>query len=337
MAEAVTQLPTCKPQGKRRLLRWIGGTLVALLSITLAGAVYESVAEAADARAYPPPGQMVDVGGYRLHINCTGAGSPTVVIDAGWGDWSGGWSQVQPEVAKATRVCTYDRAGMGYSEAGPPPRSAEHFARELHTLLQHAGVQGPYVIVGHSLGGAPARVFAHTYAPEVAGVVFIESMNPAEPSTTAPATPPAAGPDSTTNKFLTKLLRLPARVGLIRVLTGREAGLSPDNAKAYAANSVTARSLQAGIDEGRGMAESLAQARRITTLGDVPVIVLSRGLAESDEQKWQLEQKQLLTLSPDSRQVFAEQSHHNIQFEQPQAAVGAIVQMVDQIRGQVAR
>jgi pimeloyl-ACP methyl ester carboxylesterase len=336
-AEAPAERPRSRPPRRRRWLRWIGGILIALVGVGLVGVVYESVAEAADARAYPPPGQMVDVGGYRLHIYCTGSGSPTVVIDAGWGDWSGGWSEVQPEVAKTTRVCTYDRAGMGHSEAGPPPRTAEHFARELHALLQQAGVQGPYVLVGHSLGGAPARVFAHIYAPEVAGVVFIDSMNPAEPETTAPVTPSDPGPDSITNKFLTKLLTLPARVGLIRLLTGREAGLSSDDANAYAANSVTVRSLQAGIDEGRGMAESLAQARRIRTLGDVPVIVLSRGLPESEEQKWQLEQTQLLKLSSDSHQVFAEHSHHNIQFEQPQAAVGAIVEMVDEVRGQVPR
>ena len=97
-------------------------------------------------RAYPPPGQLVDVGGYRLHINCIGSGSPTVVIDAGQGDWFASWSSwVQPEVAKTTRVCTYDRAGMGYSEVGTLPRTAEQFAQELHTLLQGAAVPGPYV------------------------------------------------------------------------------------------------------------------------------------------------------------------------------------------------
>jgi hypothetical protein len=101
-----------------RVLRRIGCTLAALVGLivvlALVGAIYESAASAADVRAYPPPGQLVDVGGYRLHINCTGTGSPTVVIDAGWGDWSASWSSwVQPEVAKTTRVCTYDRAGMG--------------------------------------------------------------------------------------------------------------------------------------------------------------------------------------------------------------------------------
>ena len=175
-------MPNNTPQAPKRrgrgCLLWLGGVMVLVLGLVLVGTVYESATEASDVRAYPPPGQMVDVGGYRLHINCTGTGSPTVVIDAGWGDWSLGWSGVQPGVAKTTRVCTYDRAGMGYSEAGPLPRDAEQFAKELHTLLDRAGVPGPYVLVGHSLGGLPVRVFAHEYPAEVAGVVLIESMSP---------------------------------------------------------------------------------------------------------------------------------------------------------------
>src|SRR3954451_515030 len=229
----------------RRVLRGIGRTLAVLVGLLvvlgLLGVVYESAAEAADVRAYPPPGQMVDVGGYRLHINCVGTGSPTVVIDAGWGDWSGGWSRVQPEAAKTTRVCTYDRAGMGYSEAGPLPRTAEHFARELHALLQHAGVLGPYVLVGHSFGGAPVRVFAHAYAPEVAGVVLIEAMNPGAGGTPAPATPPGPGSPSISDTVLTLL----ALVGLLRFATGPVAGLSTSEVIVSTTRSVTVRALQA--------------------------------------------------------------------------------------------
>jgi pimeloyl-ACP methyl ester carboxylesterase len=325
-----------------RVLRGIGKGLAVMvgliIALGLAGAAYESAAEAADLRAYPPPGQMVDVGGYRLHINCVGTGSPTVVIDAGWGDWSGGWSRVQPEAAKNTQVCTYDRAGMGYSEAGPLPRTAEEFAQELHLLLERAGIPGPYVLVGHSMGGAPVRVFTHTYPAEVAGVVLIESMNPAAvgtPVSATTATPPDSGAVSLSNRLLTHLLTLPARVGLVRLVTGPVAGLSPDDANAYTAHSVTVRALQAAIDEGRGMQESLAQARRVTTLGSVPLIVLSRGLPEgsaAEDEKWQREQSELLQLSPDSRQLFAETSGHNIHFDQPAAAVAAIVQIVEQLR-----
>ena len=163
----------------RGCLTWLGRIMLLIIGLALVGYIYEPIAEAADAKAYPPPGQMVDVGGYRLHINCTGTGSPTVVIEAGLGDWSTSWGGVvQPEVAKTTRVCTYDRAGLGWSDASSLPSDAAQFAKELHTLLQNANVPGPYVMVGHSLGGLIVRVFAHDYASEVAGVVLVDSMNP---------------------------------------------------------------------------------------------------------------------------------------------------------------
>ncbi len=184
------------PHRRRRFFKWFGIVVLVLVVLILAGAVYESSAEAADARAYPPPGRMVDVGGYRLHINCTGEGSPTVVIEAGWGDSSASWGWVQPEVAKTTRVCTYDRAGMGWSEASPEPRTAREFAKELHTLLANANEPGPYVLVGHSLGGYTVRVYAHDYPEEVAGLVLVDPQNlsAADVSTPKPAPKPGADP-----------------------------------------------------------------------------------------------------------------------------------------------
>jgi pimeloyl-ACP methyl ester carboxylesterase len=323
------RVTTPKRRG-RRLLVWLGGILAVLLGLTLLGALYETAAEAADVRAYPPPGQMVDVGGYRLHINCVGTGSPTVVIEAGWGDWSATWSSwVQPAVAQTTRVCTYDRAGYGYSEAGPLPRTADRFAQELHTLLQEARVPGPYVVVGHSLGGALVRVFAHDYPAEVAGVVLIESMNPSAVEPSAAVAPPPTDLPSSDDWILT----FPARVGLLRLLAGPlglSAGLSPEVANTYVAFSVTPRHVQTTIDEGRGMPAGLAQARAIQTLGAVPVIVLSRGLEQ--DQTHQAEQSELLHLSPDSQQLVADRSGHNVQIDQPEAAVGAIATMVEQAR-----
>jgi pimeloyl-ACP methyl ester carboxylesterase len=311
-----------------------------LLGLSTLGALYESAAEAADVRAFPPPGRMVDVGGHRLHIDCVGTGSPTVVIDAGWMDWSTTWSSwVQPGVAESTRVCTYDRAGYGYSEPGPMPRTAGRIAQELHTLLQRADVPGPYVIVGHSLGGAHVRVFAHEYPADVAGVVLIESMNPLSAQPSAPTAAPGTDRASRGDWLLTRVLTLPARVGAMRALAGplgmNDAGLAPGVAGAYAALSVTPRYLQATIDEGRGMAESLAQARAITSLGATPLIVLSRGRDQDAVHVG--EQAQLLELSPNSQQMVADQSGHNVQVDQPGAAVDAIVRMVEQVRQQGPR
>ena len=154
----------------------------------------------------------MDIGGYRLHINCTGKGSPTVVVDAGWGDSSAGWGWVQPEVAKTTRICTYDRAGMGWSEVSPQPRTAREFAKELHTLLKNANEPGPYVLVGHSMGGNTMRVYAHDFPAEVAGLVLIDPQNlPLRmPATPKPAPKPGG---SSLPVFM-------ARIGLMRLLAG---------------------------------------------------------------------------------------------------------------------
>src|SRR5690349_3053542 len=141
----------------RRLLRGIVRTLAAvaglLVVLGLVGASYEAIAATGDARRYPAPGQLVDVGGFRLHINCVGTGSPTVVLDAGLGGSSLDWNLVQAELGRITRVCAYDRAGMGWSDPSPQPRTPGQIGRELHTLLTNAGIAGPYVLVGHSLAG----------------------------------------------------------------------------------------------------------------------------------------------------------------------------------------
>jgi pimeloyl-ACP methyl ester carboxylesterase len=307
-----------------------------LLALAALGALLESAAEAADARAYPPPGRMVDVGGHRLHIDCAGTGSPTVVIDAGWGDWSATWSRsVQPDVAASTRVCTYDRAGYGHSEPGPLPRTADRVARELHTLLERADVPGPYVIVGHSLGGAHARVFTHAYPAEVAGVVLIDSMNPLAAAPSAASAAPAPDESSRGDWLLT----LPARVGALRALAGPlgvKADLAPGVADAYVASWVTPRHWQVWmVDEGRAIPRSLAEAHAVTSLGATPLIVLSRGRDQDGTHV--AEQADLLTLSSDSQQLFAERSGHNVQIDEPQAAVDAIVRMVEQVRGEAPR
>src|SRR5688500_1814225 len=135
----------------RRIWRPLLGLVVVLLALAVAGAIYQAIATELAERAYPPHGEMVDVGGYSFHINCLGQGSPTVVLDGGSGEWSAQWVRVQREVSATTRVCAYDRAGMGWSEMGPDPRDARQITSELHTLLSKGGIEGPYVLVGHSL------------------------------------------------------------------------------------------------------------------------------------------------------------------------------------------
>jgi len=125
--------------------------------------------------AFARPGRLVDAGGFRLNLNCMGKGSPTVVFDSGWGDWSPAWSKVQPQVAKWTRACSFDRAGTGFSEPGPMPRTSVRIAGELRTALHHAGIAGPYILVGSAFGGNNLRTFADLYMPEVAGLVMVDA------------------------------------------------------------------------------------------------------------------------------------------------------------------
>jgi pimeloyl-ACP methyl ester carboxylesterase len=187
--------------------------------------------------------------------------------------------------------------------------------------------------VGHSLGGLTVRLFTHAYPAEVAGVVMIESMHPDQAKGPAPATPPQ------THASNLSILTLPARIGLLRLLAGPldlKSGLSPEMADAYVAYAVTPRQFQTYVlDESAAIGASLAQASGVTSLGDLPLIVLSRGL--DPDPDWQRMQADLLHLSSQSEQRFADRSDHLVQVDQPEAAVGAIVTMVERVRGQAAR
>lgn len=124
-----------------------------------------------------PPGRLIDIGGYRLHLHCTGRGSPPIVVEAGTGDFSFQWSAVQQELARHARICTYDRAGYAWSQPGAEPRTLDQLNLELLTLLTRSGETGPYILVGHSFGGNAVRNFALRYPRQVAGVVLADALH----------------------------------------------------------------------------------------------------------------------------------------------------------------
>ena len=163
----------------RRVLRWswrIAGALFAILLLAAAiAAMRETLAERADVKRFPERGRRIDVGGYSLNLNCTGQGNPTVILESGWSMPAVSWSLVQPDIAKFTRVCSYDRAGYGWSDEGPEPRTSEEMAKELHALLHNAAISPPYILSAHSLGGYVARCFRAIYPNEVVGMVLIDS------------------------------------------------------------------------------------------------------------------------------------------------------------------
>ena len=144
--------------------------LLAALSLPVWGAAQSPVGQ-------PAPGRLVDIGGYRLHMNATGKGQPVVVLIAGANDFSVDWGLVQPAVARFTQVCSYDRAGLAWCDLGPLPRTMQQDVFELHQLLKKANLRGPYVLVGHSIGGLIARLFAQQYPTEVAGMVLVDATS----------------------------------------------------------------------------------------------------------------------------------------------------------------
>ena len=284
----------------RRALLW---SLLALLVALVIGAIYQAIATEIDQRAaFPAPGEMVDVGEHRLHLNCVGQGSPTVVLDAGWGYTSVEWSAwVQPEVAEHTRVCAYDRAGMGWSEPEPGPPNATQTAEELHALLQEADEEGPYVLVGHSLAGLYSRIYAERYPEEVAGMVLVDSSHPDQFE--------GSGLALTINRAVGVLGPLIAWTGIPRVFN-----LYPSNPELPPLQREQSDSLyyttphQVAVFEEMGtIPETMEKARGRGTIGEKPLMVVSS--ADHDAQTGAL-QEELTALSSNSTQRVVEGSTH---------------------------
>lgn len=282
-ASPETPPPASVSQGRppRRWLRRLMWTGLGLAVLLATGTVYQAVSAAADARAFPPPGRMVDVGGHRLHLHCTGEGRPTVVLETGANGMSSGWAWVQPEVAKTTRVCSYDRAGTAWSEPGQAPHDAAHVAGQLHTLLANAGESGPFVLVGHSLGGLFVRVYADRYPGEAAGMVLLDASHPDQMQRL---------PESARKQFELgmKVMALgPAliQVGLIRatgIFEQMGRGL-PERAFAEAAAfASTTRHMETAHAEMLAWEDTVAQVHATRGLGEMPLLVVSAGSAAAE-------------------------------------------------------
>jgi pimeloyl-ACP methyl ester carboxylesterase len=320
-------------------------TIAGLLALVVIGAAYQAMATEIDKRTYPPPGKLVDVNGHLMHINCIGEGAPTVILESGLGTMSADWANVQPQVAKATRVCSYDRAGTGWSEPGPTPRDPRQIAHELHTLLGNAGIDGPYVVVGQSFGGLYVRMYADMYPKEVAGMVLVDSSHPdmwsrMPPEVAATLKQPAWKVSAMT--FLTRL-------GVFRLTGGSMTGCG---LPAQQCNEEQAylRSTRYAVTWRQEMLapERDAQVRATGDLGDKPLVVLSAGDHGRDlaagvspaalvrfERTWHNLQSELAALSTDSTRIVVEGAgHSSLQTDQQDARVTseAIVQVAEAVR-----
>ena len=155
----------------------LASLFLVVVCLAITGALYEMIGRWRDTRRFPERGRLVHVGLIRLNIDCSGQGTPTVILESGSGGPSVDWLMVQLEVSKFARVCSYDRAGYGWSDSGPEPRSSQQIARELKQLLQAAGEKGPYVLVGHSMGGYDIRVYTGQYPNDVTGMVLVDASH----------------------------------------------------------------------------------------------------------------------------------------------------------------
>ena len=326
--------------------------LLGMLAVALvAGVIYQAIETSRDRRRFPPPGCLVRVNERRMHIHVTGEGTPTVVFESGMGASCLSWTLVQPQVAQFTRTVSYDRAGHGWSDPAREPRTARQIAQELHALLDATGVPGPYVLVGHSFGGYVNRAFAHMYRNEVVAMVLVDSVHPAE----------WENPTPEQLRMIEVGLRYAwiaawlARLGFVRFCLARLARGSPR--LGWAATSAfgvgTAAAVQRIAGEIRklpapilpliralwskpknfmslgqhvaALPVSAAQAAAVSSLGDLPLVVLSGDHHAAPYSDWQ---RDLAQLSSCGRHVVASDSGHWIHLDHPELVTQLIVEVV---------
>jgi pimeloyl-ACP methyl ester carboxylesterase len=284
-------------QVRRRLRgrgRWLVVPGIATLLVLALGGGIVTVSAATGPGASSASGRFIDVSEHRLYIECTGSGSPAVILQSGLGESSSYWSRIAQAVAESTTVCVYDRAGHGRSDAAAGPQDGIVLATDLHTLLERAGVPGPYVLVGHSSGGPYVRVFADRYRDEVAGMVLLDAQ-PADAFTALPDYPGTYH----SLRLAYGLGPSLARVGLLGIALGLPADQS------------TPAAARGARDELAVLPSVLQQAQALTSLGDRPLIVVTAGSGQ--QAGWPAAQDSMASLSTSSvHRVVATATHTSL-------------------------
>lgn len=266
------RLDTRFSPGVKRISRLFTAVLPCVTGV---GSVYQAVASARDRRNYPPPGSLIDIDGRRIHMQTAGSGAPTVVLETGLGGMSSAWGWIQPETARFSRVVSYDRAGLGWSEADTAPKTAHLAAQRLRTILRRSQASPPYVLVGHSMGGLLIRVFAERYRDEVAGMVLVDASHPDQHLRS-----PAIDTHMRSGFRILKAVPLLARLGYVR-LTGFfnswAEGLPPRQAAEAETFLSSYRHLKTTLEESLAWEGVCTEVRAAGGLGDVPLAVVTAG------------------------------------------------------------
>ncbi len=313
-------MPAVNANMRRWTIRILVGLFGLIVVTGLTGATYQWLATRKDLAATPPPGRLVDIGGYRLHLWCTGDGAPAVILDTGLGGSSAGWGFVQPDVARFTRVCSYDRAGMGYSDPGPSPRTARRIASELNELLARSGIGGPVVLVGASIAGFDVRVFASDHPERAAGLVLVDASHE---------------DDAHEVPTMARFVPLLSTVGVFRLL-GVSFGLpveslAPSVRQFAQATGFRAAGYRAAADEIIHIRESASEVRSSRRKLTIPVLVITG--ARGADENWRQLQRDQASLSDRGCLIVAHQSGHVVATDQPEVVVDAIRTVVETARG----
>jgi pimeloyl-ACP methyl ester carboxylesterase len=316
-------------------LRWVGRILVLALILLLSLIVYllvrESITRSKYRAEYPPPGRMISLDTHDIHLHCVGAGSPTVVFEADLDQLGSlSWDRVQSEVGDFARTCSYDRAGIMWSEPGPRPRDGEMIASELGALLAAAGEDGPFVLVGHAFGGAYVRIFAGQNPDAVCGMVLVDSSHPDQLARFAEAGIEKEIPE----KRIRPLILLLSHLGMPGRFKGPQ--YSMPRAVYDAEQAFLPKSSMAWFDESAEGPKTLVQAGQYAYFGDIPLIVLASArptlvsVEGRDLQDTWLELQQDLTLLSENSEITILEAGHYIQFGQPEVVTVAIEAVVQQ-------
>jgi pimeloyl-ACP methyl ester carboxylesterase len=329
----------------RKIAERIVLSVVVLVAATLAlSSAYNVIAMQIFRATHPAPGSFYQVNGHKMHLYCTGSGSPTIVLEAGWGVSTPvlGWGNFQPDLDKITRVCSYDRAGLGWSEPQPGPGDADHTAANLHELLAQAGVTGPIVLLSHSWGGIYVRDYLTHYPANVQGIILMDSSTPDQTKRVAAV----AGPQDDSHLALLILIdRLIYSAGIPRLMGACKptAGWEPSAGKALGQDGCRMH-FDALLNEYKNFDASSAETLHSGPFGDLPLLIISHdpaagaGSNEPPEAlkleplyaQMQEEQKQLST---HSLRIIAKNSGHEVHTDRKALVLSRVQLFIAQLRG----
>jgi pimeloyl-ACP methyl ester carboxylesterase len=330
--------------------RWIRIRVV-LFFLAFAGGVYQEMSESSDLAELPAPGRLIAVGGNLMHIDCRGEGSPTVVLELGVGSAAVSWLDIHRQLARITCTCAYDRSGLGCSEAADVSRDAEDVAQRLHSLLEGAGIEDQLLLVGWSAGGVYVREYYRQLPGQVAAMLLVDSSHEQQ----ANRLPPAEA--ETNESAMLRIASLLAPFGLVRLsgIMDRRVDESKASEEAKARLRVLyllSHTLHTVIEESDAFDDDIDSNTPPGPLGDLPLIVLSRGTpeqptgpessaeaSESMKARWEVRnelQRELAALSTNGRQIIATESGHHIYADQPQLVLDSVRELVGIVRSSAA-